>query len=130
MCESGPGTLEHILAGCSAQWCMCTRRHNQVFAVLNKRLLRAVSSEKSNDNGKRHYEKLEPEFRTKSPGRVARRRHDGDDERCPRALVFVKSKHTQEELASNDDEVWTPAHSAMVIAQLGPSALLLDPVGE
>jgi len=60
-----------------------------------KWLLRAIGCEEANDNDEQNDEDVEPGFRTKPPGRVASRRHDVDDERCPRELVFVKAKHTQ-----------------------------------
>jgi len=62
-----------------------------------KWLRRAVGCENANDNDEQNDEEVEPEFRTKSVVHGASRWLDVDDERCPRALVFVKSKQTQEE---------------------------------
>jgi len=47
----------------------------------------------------------------------------GDEERCPRALIFVKSKYTHEEHASDDDEDDPQLAGATVIAQTSASAL-------
>jgi len=47
-------------------------------------------------NDEQNDDEVEPQFWTKPPGRVVSRWHDVDDESCPRALVFVKAKHTQE----------------------------------
>jgi len=76
---------------------MHTWRHNQILVVLKKWLLRAIGCEETNDYDEQKDEQVEPGLRTKPPGRAASRRHDVDDVRCPRALVFVKAKHTQEE---------------------------------
>jgi len=130
--EGGQGTPGHILAGCSALRGMYALRHNQVLAVLKKWLLRAIGCEETEQNG----EEVDLGFRTKPPGRAAS--DDVDDERCPRTLMFVKAKHRQEEQASDDDERWPSSGRARVIAQTtasafadrGPSASLLDPVGE
>jgi len=51
MCESGSGTLEHILAACSARRGMYMGRHNLVHAVQRKGwLLQTVSNERTNED--------------------------------------------------------------------------------
>jgi len=110
--------------------------HNQVLAVLKMWMFRAIGCEEKNDNDEHNDEEVEPGFWTKPPGYVASRRHDVDDERCPRALVLVKPEHTHDEQASDEDEGRPPAQRVKVIAEttasalaaLGPSASMLYPV--